>query len=146
MLDTGRARLPYADVLLYFLDPHAYIPEVLDATGRRGFWVGGDGRADILVRADAPIDHIRMTAETPIATEFIVSMGGPTMRFRLVPGTPLTFYLPASGVRDYSGYAYLLSARSTEGFTPHLQESSSLDYRNLGVQVAFTPVHAGAVP
>jgi len=37
----------------------------------------------------------------------------------------------------------LLSAQSSEGFTPHLQDSASTDYRNLGVLLRFTAV---AVP
>jgi len=45
-------------------------------------------------------------------------------------------------VRDLSGYAYLLSARSTEGFTEHLRDPESKDYRNLGVLMRFTAIPA----
>ena len=48
--------------------------------------------------------------------------------------------MPASGVRDFSSYAYLLSARSTEGFTEHLRNPESKDSRNLGVLMRFTAV------
>jgi hypothetical protein len=48
--------------------------------------------------------------------------------------------VPASGVHDLRSYAYLLTARSTEGFTEHLRNPASNDYRNLGVQMRFTAV------
>ncbi len=146
MLDTPRAHIWYSDVLLYFLDQHAYIPEVVDAAGGKGIWIAGDGRADILVRSEWPIDHLTITAGSPIATQFIVSMGGRQSRIAMVPGKTVTFELPASGVRDYNSYAYLLSARSTEAFTPHLQEPASNDHRNLGVQITFTAAPAARVP
>jgi hypothetical protein len=73
-------------------------------------------------------------------------MGGAESRIAMVPGKTVTFDLPASGVRDYNSYAYLLSVRSTEGFTPHLQDPTSNDHRNLGVQMTFTAVPATHVP
>jgi hypothetical protein len=146
MLDTPRTHIWYADVLLYFLDQHAYIPEVVDAAGGKGIWIAGDGRADILVRSEWPIDHLTITAGSPIPTRFIVSMGGPESGIALAAGQTVTFDLPASGVRDYNSYAYLLSARSTEGFTPHLQDPTSGDHRNLGVQMTFTAVSATRTP
>ena len=48
-----RAHIPYGhdpDVLLYFLDQHAFPPEP------PGMWVSGDGRADIIVRSDNLLD------------------------------------------------------------------------------------------
>ena len=41
----------------------------------QGVWVAGDGRADIIMRSDWPIDHLRMTVESPMPTVFIVSAG-----------------------------------------------------------------------
>jgi len=48
----------------------------------------------------------------------------------------------AAGVRDQRSYAYLLSARSAEGFTPRLHDPASRDFRNLGVLMRFTAVAA----
>jgi hypothetical protein len=142
MLEGPRAHSWYSDVLLYFLDEHAYNPETIDPDGHQGVWIAGDGRADIVMRCEWPIDHLRMTVESPIRTVFVVSAGGGESRIPLLPGQAVTFNLAASGVRDLNSFAYLLSARSTEGFTPHLRDPKSTDYRNLGVLMRFTPVPA----
>jgi hypothetical protein len=140
MLEGVRAHAWFSDVLLYFLDEHAYSPERIDPEGHQGVWIAADGRADILVRCDWPIDHLTMTAESRTPTVFIVSMGGPESRVPLEPGKPKTFDVPASGVRDLRSHAYLLSAQSTGGFTPHLQDPATDDKRSLGVLVRFTAV------
>jgi hypothetical protein len=142
MLDMGRAHIWYSDVLLSFLDEHAHVPEIVDASGTKGIWVAGDGRADIIVRCEWRIDHLTVTAQSPIRTEFIVSMGGKESTIPIVAGKPVSFDVPASGVRALNSYAYLLSARSTEGFTPHLQDPASPDMRNLGVLMTFTATPA----
>lgn len=143
MLDSSRAHIWFSDVMLYFLDEHAHTPEKIDAAGHEAIWVAGDGRADMLLRCEWPIDHLRITAQSPIPTVFIVSAGGRESQIPLVPGTPATFDVPTSGVRDLSSFAYLVSARSTEAFTPALVNPSSTDFRNLGVQMRFTAVPAG---
>ncbi len=137
-----RAHSWFNDVLLYFLDEHAYPPEVIDGAGHAGVWVAGDGRADIIMRSDWRIDHLVMTVESRVPTVFIVSAGASRMTVPLTPDKPVTFDLPTSGVRDFTSYAYLLSARSTEGFTEHLRNPESTDYRNLGVLMRFTAVPA----
>jgi hypothetical protein len=140
MLMGARAHAWVSDVLMYFLDEHSYTPEIVDAAGHKGVWIAGDGRADILVRCEWPIDHLEITARSPVATTFVVSIGAGEQRVRLEPGKPATFSVPASGVRDVRSYAYLLQARSTEGFTPHLLDPSTDDKRNLGVLMQFTAV------
>jgi hypothetical protein len=77
---------------------------------------------------------------------FTVSMGGAAAQVRLEPNKPQTLDVPASGVRDVRSYAYLLSAQSTGGFTPHLLDPGSDDKRNLGVLVTFTAVPLASVP
>ena len=59
---------------------------------------------------------------------------------RLQPNQPAALTVPASGIRDLRSYAYLLQARSTEGFVPHLLNPSSDDKRNLGVLIQFTAI------
>jgi hypothetical protein len=140
MLDAPRTHIWFSDVLLYFLDRHAYVPEVVEAPDKQGIWIAGDGRADILVRSEWPIDRLTITAETHIPTTFIVSMGRAESRIPMVPGKAVTFDVGASGERGLNSYAYLLSARSTGGFTPHLLDPSSDDYRNLGVMMRFKAV------
>jgi hypothetical protein len=142
MLDAPRTHIWFSDVLLYFLDRHAYVPEVVEPPDKQGIWIAGDGRADILVRSEWPIDHLTITAETHIPTTFIVSMGRAESRVAMVPGKAATFDVGASGERGLNSYAYLLSARSTGAFTPHLLDPSSNDYRNLGVMMRFKAVPA----
>ena len=143
LIEGPRAHSWFNGVLLYFLDEHAYPPEVVDGAGNTGVWVAGDGRADILMRSDWPVDHLQMTVVSRVPTVFIVSAGSRQVRVPLVPDTPVIVAVPASGVRDFSSYAYLLSARSTEGFTEHLRSPASKDYRNLGVLMRFTAIPAG---
>jgi hypothetical protein len=141
MLDTPRTHIWYSEVMLYFLDQHAYVPELVDPdTGERGIWIAGDGRADIIVRSEWPIDHLTITAESRIQTTFIVSMGGAQSSIPVTPGKRVTFDVPASGVRALRSYSYLLSARSTEAFTPRLLDPGVSDPRNLGVLIRFTAV------
>ena len=142
MLDAPRTHIWFSDVLLYFLDRHAYVPEVVEPPDKQGIWIAGDGRADILVRSEWPIDHLTITAETHIPTTFIVSMGRAESRIAMVPGKAVTFDVGASGERGLNSHAYLLSARSTGAFTPHLLDPSSNDYRNLGVMMRFKAVPA----
>ncbi len=140
MLDGSRAHIPYRNdplMLLYFLDQNAFSPEP------PGMWVSGGGRAEILVRTLDPVDHLAVSAESPIRTVLTVSMGRSAVRVSLTPGTVATFDVPASGVRGLRSYAYLLSAQSSEGFIPHLQNTQSADFRNLGALMRFRAVPAG---
>jgi hypothetical protein len=143
-LDVSRAHVLYSErpvVLLYFLDERAYIPDRM-AIEPKAVWVSGSGRSDIIVRTEGPLDHLKMTAESPIHTVFTVSAGGPVSTIPIVPGRTASFDLPASGVRGLKSYAYLLSVRSSEGFTEHLRVPTSDDMRNLGVMIRFTAVLA----
>jgi hypothetical protein len=130
-----RGRIPYGDpiMLLYFLDQNAFPPEPM------GMWVGNH-RSDIIVRTEAATDHLAVTAESPIKTTVTVSMGDGTVTVPLEPNQPARFDVAARGVRDQRSYAYLLSARSSEAFTPHLVDSKSTDTRSLGAQLRFSAV------
>jgi len=143
LIEGPRAHSWFNGVLLYFLDEHAYPPEVIDPAGHTGVWIAGDGRADMVMRSDWPIGRLQMTVESRVPTTFVVSAGSTQTRIPLLPDKPVTFDVPASGVRDLSSYAYLLSARSTEGFTEHLRNPASKDDRNLGVLMRFTAIPAG---
>ncbi|HKT79279.1 MAG TPA: hypothetical protein VJP86_03595 [Vicinamibacterales bacterium] len=141
MLDPRtRGRVVYgADpfVLLYYMDEHATPPEP------DGMWIFGDGRADIIVRAEHPLDHLAVTAVSPIRTTLTMSAGGAVKTIALTPGNPASFDVATvGGVKDFTGYSYLLSAQSSDGFTPRLVDPTSNDNRNLGAQVQFRPVNA----
>ena len=134
-----RAHIPYGfdpTVLLYFLDQHAYPPEP------DGMWIAGDGRADILVRSERPLDHLVVTVMSPIATTFTISAGGTEIVVPLIPNKPAFVNVPTYGVRGLKSYAYLLSARSSGGFVPHLRDPKSNDSRVLGAQLRFKAVEA----
>ncbi len=118
-------------MLLYFLDQNAWPPEP------QGMWVSGAGRADIIVRTVVPVDHLVVECESPIHTVLTLSMGAESVTVTLEPHKIQTVNVPASGVHGARDYAYLLSARSTEGFIPHLVEPANQDYRNLSAQLRF---------
>ena len=143
LIEGPRAHSWFNGVLLYFLDEHAYPPEVIDPAGHTGVWIAGDGRADMVMRSDWPIGRLQITVESRVPTTFVVSAGSTQTRIPLLPDKAVTFDVPASGVRDVRSYAYLLSARSTEGFTEHLRNPASKDDRNLGVLMRFTAIPAG---
>jgi hypothetical protein len=150
MLDTRiRGRVLYGQdpwMFLYFLDEHAWPPEP------DGMWISGSGRADILIRTPSviakdgreqtlrPAHHFRVTAKSPIANTFTVSSDAGETTAHLVPNQPVTFDVPVTAVRGRDGYAYLISARATEGFVPRLFDPNARDDRNLGVQMHLKAV------
>lgn len=135
----GRVQYRYdPGLLLYFLDQNAWPPEP------EGMWTSGAGRADIIVRSVEPIERLAVEAESPIRTVLTVRLGARPVRVTIIPGRVWTFEVPASGIRGRSGYAYLMSTSSTEGFVPHLRDPRSTDYRNLGAQLRFRPIIASA--
>jgi hypothetical protein len=134
-----RGRVQYGHdpfLLLYFLDENAWPPE----TG--GMWVSADGPAQIIVRAVNPIQYLSVEAQSPVQTTLSVSIGGETIRAALQPQQTVRFEVPASGVRDRFGFAYLMTVESSNGFVPHVIDPQSSDYRNLGAQMRFQPVTA----
>ena len=135
-------------VKLYFLDENAWPPEPtgLNEDGSRKFsmWVSGSGRADVIVRSAWPVDRLRVEVESPIRTVLTLTAGSDPVTRTLVPKQVQAFDLKTSGVRGFGDYDYLLTARSTDGFIPHLMEPGNGDYRNLGAQVRFKPVLASA--
>ena len=129
-------------VLLYYLDQNAWPPEP------NGMWVSGSGRADIIVRTNAPFERMAFEAESPINTVITVTLGAAPVTLKIEPKKVSTFEVNATGVRGFGDFNYLMTVRSTEGFVPHLLEPANMDYRNLGVQLRFRPVGGagGGVP
>ena len=134
-LDAPRARVQYGDpaVLLYYLDHNAYRPEP------PGVWVAARQRADIIVRAGAPIERATLTLMSRVPNTVEVSLGGATRRVDLAPGVRREVTLQPDGVYARHSWAYLLSVRSEAGFVPRLVEPGSRDSRYLGVAVQLTP-------
>ena len=138
-LDPSRGYVhygPYDDrgMILYFLDQNASPPEP------EGMWVSGTGRTDVLVRTTKPVHHLAVEAQSPIRTVLTVSAGGAAVTVHLEPGAPRTVDVPVEGVSGRRDFAFLLSARSSEGFVPHATNPDSPDFRNLGAQLRFSLV------
>jgi hypothetical protein len=131
---------PYDDrgLILYFLDQNAWPPEP------EGMWVSGAGRADVIVRTVKPIERLLVEARSPIHTVLTVALGAEPVTVTLQPGKLAAFTVAASGVHGFGDYNYLMTARSTEGFVPHLLDPLNTDYRNLGAQLRVQPFSASA--
>jgi 4-amino-4-deoxy-L-arabinose transferase-like glycosyltransferase len=132
-----RSPIPYSDpgLRLSFLDQNAWPPEP------PGMWISGSGRAEIILRAERPIRHLLVEAESPIRTTITVSLGGDEISTVLQPQKVTTFTVPAGSPVPgrYGDSAYLMTTHSSEGFVPHLVDGSP-DYRNLGALLRFRAV------
>jgi hypothetical protein len=134
-----RGRVTYSQdpfMHLYFLDQHAFPPEPA------GMWVAAGGRADVIVRTVDPIHHLTAEAQSPIRTVLTVRVGAEVVTVSLLPDKPVAFDVPVGrGTYGYRSWFYLMEARSSEGFVPHLLVGNG-DYRNLGAQMRFRAVTA----
>ena len=132
-----RSPIPYSDpgLRLSFLDQNAWPPEP------PGMWISGSGLAEIIFRAERPVRHLLVEAESRIRTTVTVSLGAGEVRVVVEPKKVTTFVVPAgSPVRGrYGDSVYLMTTHSSEGFVPHLMDGSA-DYRNLGALLRFRAV------
>jgi hypothetical protein len=132
-----RSPIPYGDpgLRLSFLDQSAWPPEP------PGMWVSGAGEAEIILRAERPVRHLAVEAESPIRTTLTMSLGGDPVSVVVEPGRVSAFEVPAGSPVPgrYGDSVYLMTARSSDGFVPHLRDGSP-DYRNLGALVRFRVV------
>jgi hypothetical protein len=128
---------------LYFLDHNAWLPEP------RGIWIGGTGRADVIVRSAQPIAAFAVEIESPIATTVTLSAGGRPIVVE-VPKEEVHLELEARGVRGprtaTGEYFYLLSAESSSRFVPSAIDPSNPDDRLLGAQLRFRPLDVASSP
>jgi len=148
LIQPPRVRIPYnvggsAPVQLYFLDHHSWLPEP------EGIWIDGGAHTEMIVSSPTPIDHIAVEVESPVTTEVTMAMGGSPISVTLEGGTPARFALPARGVQGrrlaLRDFLYLLTAASTNGFTPHLMYPGSSDSRYLGARFRFMPVSGSGI-
>ena len=132
-----RSPIPYGSpgLRLSFLDQNAWPPEP------PGMWVSGAGRAEIILRAERPVRHLAVEAESPIPTTLTITLGGDAVTTTLLPRKPVAFEVPAGNPVPgrYGDSVYLLTTHSSDGFVPHLVDGSP-DYRNLGALVRFRAV------
>lgn len=132
------------EAFLYFLDGNAFPPEPVgtrpDGSTIFGMWVTADGRADVIVRTDFSYRAVEFEADSPIATELRVSLGGPATTVRLEPGKTATFTVPADVTGGWRDYSSVMQAQTSAGFVPRLNDPKSTDGRHLGANLRFTPV------
>jgi hypothetical protein len=143
--DASRVRIWYGDnpdlhdpaFQIYYLDDNSYLRE-LD----KSFWVRGESRAEVLIKADRPFTRLQLTLSAgPVDTSGEVRVGGRRQAFSLVAGQSSQLQLalgpgfPYKKDRDAPAYVWVLSVSSTGGFTPSLVDPGSPDTRYLGVRV-----------
>jgi hypothetical protein len=154
--DAERARRPLGGsppIQAYFMDDNAFLPE------GDGFWVRGESRADLLLRApltrgaddrDISLRVRALSIEVTnggAANHVVVSGGWDRVRLDLAPNEVRVVQVSAgSGVpykpaRDPTGFVYGLSVSSTAGLVPFLHDSSNPDNRYLGAFVRVVPIY-----
>jgi len=134
-LDQPRARVLHGEnprMQLYFLDRNASLPEP------PGIWIYGNRRADIIVRNPVALDTITVRAQSPIATDLSIEIGGDGGRISLEPGVSGSVTIQPRGVYARSSWAYLMRVSATNGFVPRLVETGSEDGRYLSAAITLT--------
>jgi hypothetical protein len=136
-LSGSRGRVPFGqtpDVLLYFMDENAWTPE------GHGVWVAGRATAEIIVRADRPLDRLRIVWRSPIRNNVRASIAGRTTGFDLEPGAEAISWLQLGPGVTYihDSHAYVLRLRTSAGFVPILAQPGSADTRFLGAFAELT--------
>ena len=140
-------------VAAYFPDGGAYTPE------GDTFWVRGQERADIILRAPVSVDaqnqatSLRLRrlsleiANGPKPNRVVLSAGWRRMTVDLAPGEVKTVDFKPGGGVPYkpalypTNYIYTFSVSSASGFVPFLEENDSSDSRYLGASVKLTPIY-----
>ncbi len=140
----------------YFMDDNAYAREG-DA-----FWVRGESRADVMLRAPAPMEvgangpqphslrvpRMEIMLETgPKANRVTIRTGAATQMVDVPANDRRTVIVPMGEGLPYkpypenpTNYVYALSIESASGFIP-LFETGGRDNRFLGVFVRMTPLY-----
>jgi hypothetical protein len=140
-------------VSAYFPDDGAYVPE------GESFWVRGKSRADVLLRASAPLDQNGQPAPLRIKrlmlqvtngsapNRVVVSAGFRRVVLDLAAGEVRSVDLKPAGGVPYkpatypTNYIYTFSVSTSAGFVPFLEEANSTDSRYLGALVKVTPFY-----
>jgi hypothetical protein len=138
MLTADRGRVPYGqppdDVLLYFLDDNAWLPEP------EGIWVTGGARADLIVRSGEPIRRVSVPLRSLRPTRVTVSVSGVSRMAEVKPGAVTVLTLPVTGaVYARRSYSFVLSVEAEACIAPSVIEAGSTDQRCLGAQFRLQP-------
>jgi hypothetical protein len=154
--DAARARRSLGGsppVQAYFMDDNAFAPE------GDGFWIRGESRADLLLRApvtqaagdrDVSLRIRALSVEVTnggVANRVVVSGGWDRVRLDLSPGEVRVVQVSAGAAVPYkpsrypTNFVYALSISSSAGFVPFLHDPGNPDSRYLGALVRVVPVY-----
>ena len=130
--DTGQGDPGF---LIYFLDDNTYGRET-----DKSFWTRGGKRAEFIFKTDRPIRRATFTLTAgPRATDVRLTIAGRKEDMHLNAGETrdITFAMPA-GVpyeKEVQALAWVVTVKSSSGFTPIFFDPKSTDSRYLGVRV-----------
>jgi hypothetical protein len=158
-VSPSRSRQPLGGtppVSAYFLDDNAYNRE------NDAFWVRGESRADLLLRAPLSTDQIASGATSrplriarlevqletgPRPNRVVISSDAETRRVDMLPSTQQTIVMQMPPGLPYrpdprfpTNFVYNVSIESATGFIP-LFDSGARDNRFLGVFVRLVPMY-----
>jgi hypothetical protein len=143
-------------VLAYFPDDNAFNPE------GESFWVKGKSRAEIILRApvvDAGGGHFVTKAIRRLGVEIrngalpdrvTVTTGAESRTLDMKPSEVVTLQLavengvPYHRIEQPTSFLYVVSVRTTSGFTPFLDSPEASDSRFLGALVRLVPEYFDA--
>lgn len=133
-LPTVDGQAEQTDYDLFFLDDATHLRE----SGRPGFWVKSQARAELVVRAEAPAEALVLRLRNgPVANRVTVSVDGQSATVALAPDEQASVRLQTTTRFTFgSNWVYRLIIDSRAGGVPMLHDDVSEDYRNLGVFVA----------
>ena len=118
---------------LYYLDDNAYFREPDDA-----FWVRGDARADILVKAAEPVRTLQLGLRAgPQPVRGTVRFGWRRYDYDLQAGEMTTLAIDTGNGFPFQGNTHVwnVSISAKGGFLPRAYDASTADSRYLGVKV-----------
>ena len=119
---------------LSYLDRNAWLPD------NARIWVAGQTRGEIVVRVNPPLSELLVTLRSPISNRVKVNAGHSTHTVEMVPGRPVNFRLPVSGVYAAGAQNFVLSIETDNGFVPSLLDTNSQDHRYLGVALELAGI------
>lgn len=143
-------------MLGYFPDDNAFNPE------GDGFWVKGKSRAEVILRApvvDAGGGQFVSKAIKRLGVEILngglpdrvtISTGRESRTLEMKPSETVTLQLavedgvPYHRIEQPTSFLYVVSIKTTSGFTPFLNAPDANDSRFLGAFVRFLPEYVDA--
>lgn len=127
------------DFDLYFLDDATYLRE----GALPGFWVKSRSRAEVVLRAEAPVRRLLIKLTNgPVANRVTVSVDGEMQTVALAADEQTSVLVqPTTRFTFGNNWVYRIVVVSHSGGVPMLHDDDNEDFRHLGVFVAPDPVY-----